>query len=706
MVKQVTEIKVKDISKGKQVYDAEKRPGTENRMLSEAEGYDLLKKNDIPVPEHKIAKNTDEAVKTAEEIGYPVAMKIVSLQVVHKSDAGGVVIGVKNKEEVKNAFDKIIHSVKEKVPNAEIKGIIIEKQMPSGLELIIGGKTDPSFGKVITFGLGGKLVELMKDVSIKVLPIEKDEIQKMIREIKAYSLIRGYRDEPPLDEKALAEIIGKISRLFYESQELVEFDINPLILYENGACAVDARIYESDGTVKIQEKVEKEISAQIFYPESIAVIGASPDPNKIGYSVFRNLLDFPGRLYAVNPKGTETLRHEIYPSLSAVPGQVDAVVITVPAAIVPEVMEEAGNKGVKLAVVISAGFREIGVEGRILEDKILQIAEKYSIRMVGPNCLGIILPHKKINATFDPVSPKPGHLAFISQSGAIITTVVDWSLQEDRGLSAVISVGNQADLGFDEFLKFAGEDEDTRTIILYIEEIRNGREFMKVVKEISKKKHIIAIKSGFSKRGQKAASSHTGSLAGSYEVYMAAFRQAGVISAHSLREAFQIGELLASEDYPKGKRALIISNAGGFAVLASDYAQMYGIEVVELTKELIDELNTFLTEEWSHENPMDIVGDAPVDRYARIFDLMIHHQDIWDIAFVVAVPTGVLEPRHLAQEIVRFSNHTEKMIVGCLLGGDSMKSGVRVLRDASIPNFSELEEAFDAVGKVLSQSTG
>jgi acetyl coenzyme A synthetase (ADP forming)-like protein len=674
----------------------------EKRMLSEAEGYDLLKKYEIPVPKHKIAKNTDEAVKTAEKIGYPVAMKIVSLQVVHKSDAGGVIIGVQNKEEVKNAFDQIMQRVKEKVPNAEINGIIIEKQMPSGLELIIGGKTDPAFGKVIAFGLGGKLVELMKDVSLKVLPIEKDEIQKMIREIKAYSLIKGYRDEPPLDETGLARIIGKISNLFYESQKLVEFDINPLILYENGACAVDARIYECDGIAQLQEKVEKEISAKIFYPGSIAVIGASSDPNKVGYAGFRNLLDFPGKLYAVNPKGTEILRHEVFPSLASVPGQVDAVVITVPAAIVPEVMEEAGIKGVKLAVVISAGFREIGQEGRILEDKVLQIAEKYGIRMVGPNCLGIILPHKKINATFDPVSPKPGHLAFISQSGAIITTVVDWSLQEDRGLSAVISVGNQADLGFDEFLKFAGEDEDTRTIILYIEEIRNGREFMKVVKEISKKKHIIAIKSGSSKNGQKAASSHTGSLAGSYEVYMAAFKQSGVISAHSLREAFQIGELLASEDYPKGKRAIVISNAGGFAVLASDYAQMYGIEVVELTKELTDELNTFLTGEWSHANPMDIVGDAQVDRYARVFDLMIRNQDIWDIAFVVAVPSGVLEPRHLAQEIVRFSDHTEKMIVGCLLGGDSMKSGVRVLRDASIPNFSELEEAFDAVGKVLS----
>jgi acyl-CoA synthetase (NDP forming) len=424
----------------------------EKRLLSEAQGYDLLKKHGVPVPAHKLVKSADEAAKAAESIGYPVVAKIVSPQVVHKSDAGGVITGIKNEDGVKNAFDWIMQNVKIKVPNAEINGIIIEKQMPSGLELIIRGKTDPSFGKVITYGLGGKLVELMNDVSIKVLPIEKDEIEKMIREIKGYSLIKGYRDEPPMDEKALAEIIGKISKLFYESQELVEFDINPLILYENGSCAVDARIYESDGTAKIQEKVEKEISAQVFYPESIAVIGASSDSNKIGYAVFRNLLDFPGKLYAVNPKGKEILRREVFPSLTSVPGQIDAVVITVPAAIVPEVMEEAGIKGVKLAVVISAGFREIGEEGRILEDKVLQIAEKYSIRMVGPNCLGIILPHKKINATFDPVSPKPGHLAFISQSGAIITTVVDWSLQEDRGLSAVISVGNQADLGFDEFL--------------------------------------------------------------------------------------------------------------------------------------------------------------------------------------------------------------------------------------------------------------
>jgi len=673
------------------------------KLLSEADGYDLLKRYGIPVPEYKVVNNPDEAVKTADEIGYPVVAKIVSPQVVHKSDAGGVVIGIKNKEEVNSAFDTIMQNVKKNVPNADITGILVGKQMPSGLELIIGGKTDPSFGKVITFGLGGKLVELMKDVSMRVLPVEMNDIGKMIREIKGYGLMKGYRGEPPKDEKGLAGIIDKMSGLFYENHNMVEFDINPLILYEKGAWVVDARVYTSDEVTEFWEKTEPQVPSGIFNPGSIAVVGASSDPNKVGYAVFRNLLDFPGRLYAVNPKRKEILECEVHQSLESIPDRVDLAAITVPAAVVPEVMDEAGKKGVKLAVIISAGFRDTGEEGRIIEDRVAQIAQKYGIRIIGPNSLGIILPHKRINATFGPELPKPANLAFISQSGAVITTVVDWSLKEDVdiGLSAVISVGNQADMGFNEFLKFARDDADTRAIVLYIEEIKNGRAFMKVVREVVEKKPIVAIKSGASKKGQKAALSHTGALAGSYEVYMAAFKQAGVIAADSLKEAFQVSELLASEDYPKGNRAIIITNAGGFAVLASDYAEKYDVEVVELPEELLNKLDSLLTQEWSHENPMDLVGDSGADRYARVFDVMIRNQDIWDSAFVIAVPSAVLDPRHLAQEIVRFSHHTQKMIIGCLLGGDSMRSGVHILGDASIPNFSELEEAFKAVGKAV-----
>ncbi len=279
--------------------------------------------------------------------------------------------------------------------------------------------------------------------------------------------------------------------------------------------------------------------------------------------------------------------------------------------------------------------------------------------------------------------------------------MVDWSIPEEVGFSAVISVGNQADLGFVDFLKFAEKHKETKAIILYIEEIKNGKEFIKVVREISEKKPIVAVKSGSSEKGQKAASSHTGSLAGSYEVYMAAFKQSGIISAHSLKEAFQTAELLASEGYPKGNRAVVISNAGGFAVLSSDYAEGYGIDLIELSKEILGELDSFLPEDWSHENPMDLIGDAGADRYAHVFNIMTKNQDKWDIAFIVSVPTAVLDPNHLAKEIVRFSKNTHKMIVGCMLGGESVKSGVRILRDAHIPNFSELEDAFKIVGKTM-----
>jgi acetyl coenzyme A synthetase (ADP forming)-like protein len=671
------------------------------KLLSEPEGYDLLTKHSIPHPRFLIAKDRTGAVKAAEKIGYPVVMKIVSPQVVHKSDVGGVVTGIANSRQAKQAYDRILRNVRKKDRKLELSGIIVEQEMPPGLELIIGGKVDASFGKIITFGLGGKLVEILRDVSIRVLPVNRAEIRMMLREIKGYRLIEGYRDEPAKDEKALVKAIFRMCRFFYEDDTLSEFDINPIILYEKGICAVDARIYAGTEVIRKSTRGRK-LTGNVFNPRSIAVVGASADQKKVGYAVFRNLLDFPGDLYAVNPGRKEILNHKAYPSIASIPKKADLAVIATPATTVPKIIEDAGKKGVRLAVVISAGFREMGKEGELLEQKMLTAAEKYGVRIVGPNCLGIMLPHKKINATFDPVSPLPGAIAFISQSGATITTLVDWSIREKRGFSEVMSVGNQVDLGFDDFIDLATIDPYTKCIIMYVEEIRDGKEFMKVVGKATAKKPIIAIKSGASSLGQMAASSHTGSLAGSHEVYLAAFKQAGVITAYSLKEAFQIAELLACEGYPKGKRVLVITNAGGFSVLASDYAERYGLDVVQIPDKLLGELNTFLPADWSHENPLDLIGDAGADRYASVFDLMIKKQKMWDIAFVVAVPTAVLDPKHLAKEIIRFSKSTDKMIVSCLLGGDSLQSGINILGDICMPNFSELEEAFRVVGKVIS----
>ena len=669
-------------------------------MLSEAEGYGLLKNHGIPVPLFSVVTSRQEVGGAAGRIGYPLVMKVISPQVIHKSDAGGVITGIRSAAEAETAYDTIVRNVHAFDPSAIISGLIIEQQKEKGLEILIGGRVDPTFGKVITVGMGGTLVELIKDISIRVLPVSSSDINAMIHELQAYRLIKGFRNEPARDINALITLIEAVARMFLESTEVVEFDLNPVFLYEKGVCVVDARFYVTDEGVIPQGKQEADMPAEILNVKSIAVIGASPDPNKVGYSVLRNLLSFPGSLYPVNPKHQKILGRDVYSTLSSIPGPVDIAVVVVPSHSVPRVVEEAGIRGIPLVVIISSGFRESGEAGAVLEDQVLTIARQYGIRLVGPNCLGIMLPHQGINTTFDPISPKPGNIAFISQSGAIISTIVDWSLPEEIGFSAVISIGNQADLTFEDFLLYMADDPKTRAVILYIEQIRDGKRFMKIAREVTQKKPVVAIKSGSSRIGQMTAASHTGSLSGSFEVYMAAFWQSGIIPVRSMREAFQTAELLSSEGYPKGTRAIVISNAGGFAVLSSDYAEMFGIEMVEFSPAIIQELDAILPVDWNRRNPIDMVGDASADRFARTFDVMIKNQDAWDIAFVINVPSAISDPIRVANELVRFSKNTHKMIVGCMIGGDSMKTPLRILKDSGIPNFPDLEDAFKAVGNI------
>ncbi|MFZ0181776.1 MAG: acetate--CoA ligase family protein [Methanoregula sp.] len=670
-------------------------------LLSEAEGYELLNHYGIPVPRYAVVRTADEAGPAAEEIGFPLVAKIVSPQVVHKSDAGGVVTGIASAAAAQEAFAAITVSVRAAYPGADIRGIILEKQQEAGLELIVGGKTDPSFGKALTIGMGGTLVELIRDVAIRLLPASDDAIRSMIHSLRGYPLIAGFRNKTPRDEAALLAIAGALGRMFLEHPEIQEFDINPVILYGKGGCVVDARIYTDDSAGLVQGEAESvALPDNLFTFRSVAVVGASQNPDKVGYAICRNMLGFSGTLYPVNPNSAAILGRTAYPSLTAIPGQVDAAVVAIPAAGVPAIVEEAGKKKIPLVIIVSSGFRETGPAGKALEDQVLATARKYGIRVMGPNCLGFMLPKVGINTTFDPVSPRAGSIAFISQSGAIITTIVDWSLPEEIGFSAVISVGNQLDLTFEDFIQWTGTDPATNAIILYVEEIRNGRRFMDFVSRITPVKPVIVIKSGSSTIGQKAASSHTGSLAGSSEVYLAAFRQAGMIPVRSIREAFQVAELLASEGYPAGTRAVVISNAGGFAVLSSDYAERFGIELVEFPDALTRELDAVLPPNWSRENPIDMVGDSHPDQYAKTFDVMIRHQDLWDIAFVIAVPTAISNPIRVANEVIRFSTHTKKMIVGCMIGGDSMKTPQRILREAKIPNFPDLEDAFRAVGNI------
>jgi acetyl coenzyme A synthetase (ADP forming)-like protein len=671
----------------------------QKQMLQEDEGYCRLADFGIPVPDYAVVSDVREAEAAAARIGYPVVLKVISPVIIHKSDAGGVKTGIDSPERVSEAFSSILESVRYYNPEAPITGIIVEKELPPGLELFIGGKIDPAFGRVISCGLGGTTIELFHDFSLRILPVNRDELSGMVRDLQSYPLIRGYRGKPSLDEEQMIQCLESVVRMF-ESGQITEFDINPLILYEEGACAVDARVYIGKADLCIPQ-VKKLFDPDLLHPESIAVIGASADPKKIGYAIFRNLLPFPGTLYPVNPNHDEVLGRPAYRCIADIPGEVDTAVIAVPSALVPGVMEDLAVHGTRLAIIISSGFREMGKEGREREEKILDIAMKAGIRIIGPNCLGIVLPHLQINTTFDPTTPRKGNIGFISQSGAVITTIVDWSVPEEIGFSSIFSVGNQIDLGFIDFVRFAAAEPETKAMILYIEEIKDGCSFLNELKEITETIPVIALKSGSSSHGKKAASSHTGSLAGDYEVYQAAFRQAGVIPVFWLREAFDVAELLVSEGYPQGNRAVVVTTAGGFGVLASDYSEKFGVTLPPLSPALIEELDRFLPRLWNRDNPLDIIGDGGADRFARVFDTLIRFQEEWDIAVIIAVPSAVLDTTQLALEISRFSGHTRNVIVGCMIGGESMKGGLSVLRHNQIPNFDDIENAFKAIGRSL-----
>jgi len=670
-------------------------------MLSPDACLERLKSAHIPVPAFGVAHDPGEAATIAASIGFPVVMKVISPAVVHKSDVGGVVTGIRTEEEAMAAFGRIRDGVAARLPGAPVTGILVEAEIPPGLELIVGGKTDPAFGKVLVCGMGGVLVELLRDISIRVLPIGLTEAREMIRELHGYPLLKGFRGSQPVNEEALAETILSIAHLFFSDDTLVECDCNPLILTPLGCIVVDARMITRDIPARMGETPHPPVDPALFSPRSLAVIGASADPAKIGYVVLRNLLSFSGSVYPVNPRMTEILGKKAYSRVGEIPGAVDAAVIAVPAPVVPDVLRECAQKEVPLAIILSSGFRETGEAGLRREQEILAIARESGMRVVGPNCLGIIAPPAGLNTTFDPVMPRNGPLGFISQSGAVISTIVDWSIPEMIGFSLIISVGNQLDLDFVDFLHVMEKDPHTRAIILYIEEIRRGREFLSAISRITPMKPVIAFKSGSSGLGKKAAASHTGSLAGDFEVYQAAFRQAGVIQVYSIGEAFDVAELLASEGYPKGNRGIVVTTAGGFAVMASDFAERNGVHLIPLPDAVRDALDAFLPPMWSRENPIDIIGDGGVERYARVFDVLTRFQDEWDIAVVIAVPSAVLDPVHLGSEIARFSRSTHKMVIGCLLGGESMRAGERVLREKHIPNYREIDAAFKAVGRAL-----
>ncbi len=438
----------------------------------------------------------------------------------------------------------------------------------------------------------------------------------------------------------------------------------------------------------------------LFTPASIAVVGASNKEGKVGFLVVRNLLDsgFEGPIYPINLKEPEVQGLKAFSSLSDIPGTIDMAISCVPARFVPGVIREAGERGAKSGVIITAGFSEVGKDGKDLEREVEDIAEDFGMRLLGPNCLGLVNTQHSMNATFASRTPREGGLAIISQSGAVCVSVLDWAEQNRVGFSKFISVGNKLDIEESDLIDYLRSDDPTRMVMMYIEHIRSGREFIEAAKGATRKKPVLALKAGRTEAGAKAASSHTGAIAGADSVYEAAFRKAGIMRVRRLTEFFDFAKAFTQLPLPKGGRVSIVSNAGGFAVVSSDaVADEPELQMASFTKGTLDLLSERLPAEANIYNPIDVLGDARLERYQVSIEAMLADDNV-DAIVVIMAPVGATMVASIAQYIADLGEHLEKPIVTCLMGGADMEVGVRILRESRVPNFDSPERAIQTLG--------
>ncbi len=438
---------------------------------------------------------------------------------------------------------------------------------------------------------------------------------------------------------------------------------------------------------------------ELFNPKSIAVIGASRQEGKVGHSVLKNLLQYgyPGKIYPINPKAEEILRIRAYSTIFAVEGEIDLAVVAIPSQFVPSILKDCVNRGIGTVVIISAGFKESGKQGSQLERELVETIKNSGIRVLGPNCLGIIDTASNLNASFAAGMPSPGNIAFFSQSGALCTAVLDWALGEDVGFSKFISLGNKADIDEVDLLLTLAEDRETKVILGYLEGVSNGTRFMEVAREVSRKKPVIIIKSGRTQAGARAASSHTGTLTGLDAAYEAAFRQCGIIRAETVQTLFDYAIAFAYQPLPRGPNLAILTNAGGPGIIAADAVENSILQMASFRENTISKLRKELPSNASIYNPVDVIGDAGADRYEKAMKTIVNDPGV-DSLTVILAPQAMTKIKETAEVISKISSAvSDKPIVSSFMGRLEVKEGIMILRSGKIPNYSYPERTISAL---------
>ncbi len=670
--------------------------GEGRTSLSAPEAKRVCDAYGIAVPQEGLATSSEQAVELAREIGFPVVLKIVSPQILHKTEAGGVRVGLSCAEDVAGGYEEIIANAKAYDADATVTGVQVQQMLDSGQEVLIGAITDPSFGPVMTFGLGGVLVEILRDVTFRLAPTQAQDALEMIDGIRAAELLDGVRGGAPVDHHALARMIERVSQLVTDFPELTEVDLNPVLAREDGAVAVDVRLVVSfepgvQPPPKYSQEEILETMNRLMRPRAVAVIGASDQPGKIGNSVMRNLVDggFPGEIYPVNPKASEILGKRVYADVSELPDDVDVAVFAIPAKLVVDTIAKVGQKGIPTAILIPSGFAETGeVE---LQRQLVQTAREHGVRFVGPNIYGVYYTPQNMSAAFTTPYDVKGPVALASQSGGIGMAILGFSRSTKLGVSAIVGLGNKADIDEDDLLTFFEQDDNTNCVALHMEDLKDGRAFVQVAQRVSKRKPIVVLKAGATPAGTKAAASHTAALAGDDKVYEDILAQAGVVRARGLNEMLQFARCLPILPTPTGENVVIITGAGGSGVLLSDACYSNGLKLMEMPDDLNQAFMKFIPPFGAAGNPVDITGGEPPETYANTIRLGLEDDRIH--ALVLGYWHTTITPpmtfAKVASEVVdEFRERgVRKPIVASLAGDVEVEQASEYLFEHGIPSF-------------------
>lgn len=683
-----------DKSAVRKVLDKAKADG--RTALTAPEGKALCDAYGIPVPQEGVANSAADAAKLASGMGFPVVLKIVSPDILHKTEAGGVLVGLKSADEVSKGYDTILANAKKYKADAKIDGVQVQQMLAGGQEVIVGAVTDGSFGKLVAFGMGGVLVEVLKDVTFRLAPATKDDALSMLDGIQAAEMLKGVRGSEPVNRDALADLIVKVSTLITDFPEISEMDLNPVFATAKGAIAADVRIVMDFAPAEQRHRPAKDeiikSMNRIMKPDAVAVIGASAEDGKIGNSVMKNLINggYQGKIYPIHPKADEIMGMKAYKSVKDVPGEVDIAVFAIPAKFVAAALTECGEKKVPGAILIPSGFAETGNhEGQA---EIQAIGRKYNVRLMGPNIYGFYYTWKNLCATFCTAYDVKGHAALSSQSGGIGMAIIGFSRSAKMGVSAIVGLGNKSDLDEDDLLTFFEQDDNTHIIAQHCEDLKDGRSFAEVAKRVTKKKPVVVLKAGRTSAGAKAASSHTGALAGNDKIYDDVFKQSGVIRASSLREMLDFARGVPKLPTPKGENVVIITGAGGSGVLLSDACVANDLKLMVIPPDLDAAFKKFIPPFGAAGNPIDITGGEPPRTYQNTVKLGLEDPRI-DSLILGYWHTIVTPPMVFAKLMVEIVEEMKakgihKPVVASLAGDVQVEEASEYLYDHGIPAYA------------------